>query len=711
MLAGGGAKGGAHVGVLKVLEELQVPIDCIAGTSMGALVGAGYASGIPASELEKFLVGIDWGKVVGGEGRRDLEPIDQKRDGATYSNSLELGMSREGIVVPGGLVNTSNIEDLLRSYVATARLETSFDRLPIPFRAVATDMVSGQMVVLDDGDLATAMRASMAIPGAFAPVVTEQYILSDGGLVRNIPVDVARKLCADVVIVVNLVEPPAKREKLQSATQLLGRMMDVGIEANERLQLESLTPSDVRVDVYMGDITTSDFERVPETIPLGESAARKMADALRRFSVPSQEYVAWRTSVTSSQQIDARLSEVRFEGLENVNPAYLASRGEVKAGDAVDTARISQEAQRMSALRDFETVGYRLEGDPDAPALVWLPQEKRWGPDYLKFDLGMYASEGGDVTFAIYGKHNRTWLNSSGLESRTEVQLGGVTMLSTSLLQPLDAAHRWFVEPRVFWKRSLEDVFNDGERVARYQFSDLGGQLDFGVNIADVAQARIGYLYDRREVEVDIGTRLLPEFDADDAGIVALVEYDTRDTAFSPTRGLAVAAEYARSDDSLGADRDWERAEIGVGMALPLRRDVLWLTIAGGSSLGSDLPADRKFALGGPGSFPGLELGELRVGDYWTASTGYMWKFKDIQTIRNQALYVGASVTAGGVHDRVDDVSGADMYGASVYLTGRTLVGPLTVGLGATTNDSWSLWVAVGRPIGHGTILERGIFQ
>ena len=622
VLAGGGAKGGAHVGVLKVLEELQVPIDCIAGTSMGALVGAGYASGIPASELEEFLVGIDWAKVVGGEGRRDLEPIDQKRDGATYSNSLELGMSGDGIVVPGGLVNTSNIEDLLRSFVATARLETSFDRLPIPFRAVATDMVSGQMVVLNDGDLATAMRASMAIPGAFAPVVTEEYILSDGGLVRNIPVDVARKLCADVVIVVNLVEPPAKREKLQSATQLLGRMMDVGIEANERLQLESLTPSDVRIDVYMGDITTSDFERVPETIPLGESAARKMADVLRRFSVPSQEYLAWRSSVTSSQQIDAQLSEVRFEGLENVNPAYLASRGEVKAGDAVDTARISQEAQRMSALRDFETVGYRLDGDPDAPALVWLPQEKRWGPDYLKFDLGMYASEGGDVTFAIYGKHNRTWLNDSGLESRTEVQLGGVTMLSTSLLQPLDAAHRWFVEPRVFWKRSLEDVFNDGERIARYQFTDLAGQLDFGVNIADVAQARIGYLYDQRKVEVDIGTRLLPEDEADDAGIVALVEYDTRDTAFSPTRGVAVAAEYARSDDSLGADRDWERAEVGVGMALPLRRDVLWLTLAGGSSLGSDLPADRKFALGGPGSFPGLELGELRVGDYWTASTG-----------------------------------------------------------------------------------------
>jgi NTE family protein len=711
VLAGGGAKGGAHVGVLKVLEELQVPIDCIAGTSMGALVGAGYASGIPAADLEQFLVGIDWGKVVGGQGRRDLEPIEQKRDGATYSNSLELGLGKDGIVVPAGLVNTSGIEDVLRSYVASARLETSFDRLPIPFRAVATDMVSGQMVVLHDGDLATAMRASMAIPGAFAPVVTEDYVLSDGGLVRNIPIDVARKLCADVVIVVNLVEPPIRREKLQSATQLFGRTMDVMIEANEHLQLQSLGPADVRVDVYMSDITTADFERVPETIPLGESAARKNVDALRRYAVPGPEYLAWRSKVTSSQQIDARLSEVRFEGLEHVNPDYLARRGEVRAGDAIDTAKISQEAQRMAALRDFESVGYRLEGDRDAPALVWLPQEKRWGPDYLKFDLGMYASEGGDVTFALYGKHNRTWLNARGLESRAEVQLGGETLVSASLLQPLDPAHRWFVEPRIFWTRSLEDVFRDGERIARYQFEDLAGQLDIGANIADVAQARLGYLYSRRSVEVDIGAQLLPELEANDAGIAALFEYDTRDTPFNPTRGLAVAAEYVHSDDALGADRDWERAELGVGMALPLRRDVLWLTLAGGSDLGSELPADRKFALGGPGSFPGLELGELRVGSYWTASTGYLWKIKDIMTIRNQALYAGLRVMAGAVDDRIDDVGDEDLYGASLYLTGRTLVGPFTVGLGATTTDSWSLWVAVGRPIGRGTILERGIFR
>ncbi|HEX7374648.1 MAG TPA: patatin-like phospholipase family protein [Steroidobacteraceae bacterium] len=711
VLAGGGAKGGAHVGVLKVLEQMHVPVDCIAGTSMGALVGAGYASGIPADELEKFLVGINWKSVVGGEGRRELEPIEQKRDGVTYSNQLELGLRKGGVIAPAGLVNTSNIEDLLRSYVATARMQSSFDKLPIPYRAVATDMVTGQMVVLDKGDIATAMRASMAIPGAFAPVVMDKMILSDGGLVRNIPVDVARDLCADVVIVVNLVEPAADPAKLQTATQLMGRMSDVMIQANEELQLRTLTDRDVRIDVVMGDIGTADFERVPDTIPLGEKAAREQMAALAKYAVPVEQYTAWRQKVTASQAIEARLAGVRYEGMERVNPAYLATIAQVHAGDVVDTAQISAEAQRMSALQDFESVEYRLEGDPASPTLVWLPHEKRHGPDYLKVDLGMYASAGGDVAFSIYGKHNRNWINSLGAEWRNEVQLGGESLVSTSLYQPLDAAHHFFVEPRLFWKSSREDVFHDNDRLATYRFDDTMARLDFGANIGSSAQARVGYVYDRRKVDLSTGSPLLPETNRNDAGLIVEGTYDSRDTAFNPTRGLAVALEYMRSDESLGADLTWDRAELGIGLAVPLRRDVLWVTVAGGSDLGSNLPPDRAFALGGPGSFPGFELGEMRVGGYWTAGTGYLWKFKDMMTIRGQALYAGIRLEAGSTYNRIDGENGDDIYSGSLYLTGRTLVGPLTVGVGTTNTDSWAVWVSVGRPIGRGTILEKGIFR
>src|SRR3954469_12525891 len=543
VLAGGGAKGGAHVGVLKVLEQLHVPIDCIAGTSMGALIGGGYASGIPANELEKFVTTIDWGKVVGSQGRRDLEPIEQKRAGATYSNEFEFGLTSDGLTLPGGLVNTSNIEDLLRTYVASARMQDQFDKLPIPFRAVATDMVTGRMVVLKDGDLATAMRASMAIPGAFAPVVMDKLILNDGGLVRNIPIDVARELCADRVIVVNLVEPDVNPKRLRTATQLLSRTMDVMIEANETLQLQTIRPGDVRIDVAMGDITTADFERVPDTIPLGEAAARAKATELAAYAVPEAQYAAWRQRVTQSQQIEARLAEVRFEGLKRVNPEFLASRKGLKKGDLADANKISTEAQRMAVLQDFDSVGYRLEGDPASPTLTWMPREKNWGPNYLKADLGLYTTSEGDLTFTLYGRHARTWVNHLGAQWRNELQFGGDNLLATSFYQPLDISQRFFMEPRVSYSAEYENLFFEDERVARYEFRDAMAQVDFGVNAGRYAQARIGYAYDKRKVRVDVGSPLLAESDPTDAGVTLSAQFDSRDTAFAPTRGMTAALE------------------------------------------------------------------------------------------------------------------------------------------------------------------------
>ena len=711
VLAGGGAKGGAHVGVLKVLEELRVPVDCIAGTSMGALIGAGYASGIPAKDLETFLTGIDWKAVVGGVGGRDLQPIEQKRAGVTYSNNFELGLKNKQVVIPGGVVNTASIEDLLRTYVASARMQPDFDKLPIPFRAIATDMITGDMVVLADGDLATAMRASMAIPGAFAPVVTEKYVLADGGMVRNIPVDVARELCAENVIVVNLVEPTVPREDLQTATQLLSRSNGVMIEANEKLSLAALTERDVLVDVYMGDITTASFERVPETVPLGEKAAREAAPRLARFSVPAAQYTAWRAGVTAQQAIETRLADVRYIGLERVNPRHLEAIAQVKPGQTVDITKISAEARRMSSLPDFESVEYRLVGDPGNPTLEWLPQEKRWGPDYLRFDLGVYGSAGGDLGFQVYARHTRSWVNALGAEWRNEVQIGYENALRTGLYQPLDIGQRFFVEPRVNLSLNREDVFIDGERIATYNFGDIGGALDVGVNFGRRAQARVGYLFTHRTVDIDTGSRLLPEGDFDDAGLGAAFTYDSRDTAFNPTRGMAGMIEYLRSDESLGAERDWERMEAGFGMALPVRKDVVWATLAGGTDLGSTLPPDRLFMLGGPGSFPGYELGELRASAYWSAAGSYLWKLTDIMSLRGQALYAGIRLQVAQTYDRIDLIDDNEVYGGSVYITGRTQAGPLTVGLGTTSSDAWSLWLSIGRPIGHGTILERGVFR
>lgn len=711
VLAGGGAKGGAHVGVLKVLEELRIPIDCIAGTSMGALVGAGYASGIPATELEEFLAEVDWQAVIGNAGVRKLMPIEQKQGGVTYSNDLEFGLQKGRVVVPSGVIGTSRIENLLRSYVARARLQGGFERLPIPFRAVATDMVTGEMVVLGSGDLATAMRASMAIPGAFSPVVQDDMVLADGGMTRNLPVDVARELCADIVIVSNLQEPEIRAENLQSVVSLLARTTDIMVIANERQQLATLTDRDVLINVPTGDIGPAAFERVPETFPLGEAAARGESAALARLAVPEAEFAAWRRRVTAAQEVEVRLAGVRYEGLEWVNPAYLAAHAKVRTGDVVDTEQISAEALRMAALQELSSVGYRFEGDPENPVLVWTPGEKAWGPTFLQFDIGMYASSAGDMAFVIYARHTRAWLNELGGAWRNEAQVGYGNRIETAFHQPLDVGHRWFVEPRLYAQQALEDFYLGDDRLARYQFGDIGGGLNFGRNYGSLLQLQAGYDWTRRSVDLDTGTPLLPESTRTETLLTLNATLDSRDNRFSPTRGIASVLEYVRSDPSLGSELAWERAELGFGAAVPIGKDVIWTTAAAGTSLGSDLPADRFFTLGGSASFPGFELGQLRGEEYWTVAGSYLYKLKDLFSLRGDSLYLGMRLQAGRMYHAADFLSDDVIYGGALSLNGRTPAGPMTLGAGYTSENSWSFWIAIGRPIGTGTVLERGIFR
>ncbi len=708
VLGGGGAKGAAHVGVLRVLDELRVPVDCVAGTSMGALVGATFASGMSAADLESAVRAIDWSQTVGTEGLRDREPIQRKVAGITYSNSLEVGFSQGGLKVPGGLLKTQDIEEVLRLLVADARNVRDFDALPLPFRAVATDMQAGEMVVIGSGDLSEAMRASMAVPGAFSPVVVGDRVLADGGMMRNLPVDVARELCADVVIAVSLASPAPPREALLSAVALAGRSIDVVIEANERAQLATLTERDVSIVVPMGDIRSGDFQRVPEAIPLGAEAALAQVDALRRYALTEEAYRDWRRGVDRAEPPAARLAAVRLTGTERVNPDYVLSRVGTALGQALSLERIAEDTSRIYALGDFERVGYRLTGDPAAPELEIEALEKSWGPDFLRFDLGLAGSAGGDVLFALRAEHRRPWVNRYGGEWRNIVQVGTQAELETGLYQPLDTQQRLFLDGRVRLDRTLEDVFDDGDRVARYDLIEGYGQLDAGLNLATRAQLRAGLRWGAAEADVDTGSTDLPELDRTrDAAAVVTGIYDTRDTAYLPTRGAYAQARYLRSSDWLGGEQDYALVEGILAKAIPWRDDVLYLIAAGGSELDGDLPPYRQFQIGGVRSFPGLQRGELRGDEYWLGAVSYLWKVAELQALFGQAIYAGLGLQGGRMSGRLDEVSDGAVHGASLTLGGRTPLGPLWFSLGATDQGSWELHFALGRPIEEGTIFDR----
>lgn len=704
VLGGGGARGAAHIGVLRALEEQRIPIDCIAGTSMGALVGAAYASGMTSGEIDKLVTAIDWHETFGGAGIRDLQPVHVKSARTIYSNRLEFGLKNKGLLAPGGLVASQQIDSLLRSIVSRARYQKSFDDLPIPFRAVATDVRTGEMVVLGSGDLSMAMRASMAVPGAFTPVQIDGRVLADGALVRNLPVEVARQLCADVIITSSLVSPEYDASKPPSALGLIGQMIDIMIKNNEREQLLGLTSADVPILIALPNMTAAEFDKVPSAIPLGEAAARSKAGLLERYSMSADAYAQWRRRLERDAARGPRhvtVSGISIEGLDRVNPDVLRRKLTSRAGESLLEAQIIADAQRIYATGDFEKVDYRIDESRGEPVLTFLPEEKPWGPDYLRFDVGFVSASAGDAGFLLRADHDRTWINALGGRWSNTLQLGRTALYETTLFQPLGLAQRFFVEPVLRASRTLEDVYRGEDRVARYQRTSLAARLGAGASLETWGEVRIGVGASRNDYHVDTGDALLPELDdVDSVGVTARFVLDTRDSAFVPTHGRYLNLRFYSAQSALGSDDSYRQARLFAQQVLPVGSDLLYLEIAGGSDLDSAAPAYDLFTLGGVGELAGFQFEELRGREYAYGRAAYLRRITDLQTLLGRALYAGVSIEAGNMYERIDGTSASGLIlGSSIFLGGRTPLGPLILTLGIAEGGHKAAFVQVGRPL------------
>jgi NTE family protein len=700
VLGGGGAKGAAHVGVLAVLEELRIPVDCVVGTSMGALVGGIYAAGVDAAGIDHAIREIPWNEVLAHSSRREKQQMRRKLSGVVYSNSLSLGYKDGKVVTPRGFIDTQNIEQTIRHLSASGRSVTDFDDLAIPFRAIATDMRTGDMVVKDSGDLALALRASMAVPGVFAPVLVDGQVLGDGGLVRNLGVDVARELCADVVIAVALPNPPPSDESLTSPVGLVGRTLDVLIGANEREQLRSLGADDVAVIVHSSSIGSASFDKLMDAIPLGRAAALEAGEALARLSLPEAEYQAWREGTRRTAADEIRLAAVEVRGLQRIDPRYVESHLSLQAGDTVTLADISAALDSLYALEDFAAIEYRLVGDPASSTLEITAIENELGATTVRVDLGLYTDSDDNNAFILGGDLRQTWVNRAGGEWHAALQLGRTTGLEASFYQPLDVRHRWFVEPRLHLEQSIEDLYQDGEAAARYEFGSAVAALDAGYVFGNRAELRAGVQFGSQSAERGIAPPEFPELSGEGYGGLALrYVYDSRNRAVLATRGWLARLQYFRSEESLGAEGDYDRLEGMLEGTLPLNDDVILVRAAGGSALDSLLPVYDTFVLGGPISFPGLAIGELRGNEYWAVNASYLHKVADISTLFGQAFYLGGGVALGDMNGRLDFVREDPILSFSLLASARTPLGPVSLSLATTTLGGLQLAFTLGRPI------------
>ena len=374
-LSGGGARGIAHVGVLKVLDEMRIPISCITGTSMGSIVSGAFAVGTSPAEIEKMVLATNWDEIFRDNPPRAEIATRRKLDDYKTLFAPEFGLKDGGLALPKGIIAGVSIEAFLRVVAEPATGIQDFDKLPVPYRAVATDIETGEAVVLSHGNVAEAMRASMSVPGAISPVSMDGRLLVDGMIANNLPIDQARKLCGDVVIAVNIGTPPLKRDEITSALAVVSQMMAFLGKQTVDEQLKSLGPNDVLIAPDLGDISVAKYDRAKDAIRIGEEATRKMAASLSRYSIPPEQYAAVRAKQVHGKVALGTVDEIRFEGLKRTNPEVLSGLVETKPGEPIDqekTRRRPAPHLRPRRLRGRRCPGYRVgrraTRDGDHPA-------------------------------------------------------------------------------------------------------------------------------------------------------------------------------------------------------------------------------------------------------------------------------------------------------------------------------------------------------
>src|SRR3954452_9365794 len=360
-LSGGGARGLAHIGVLKVLEELRVPVHCVTGTSMGAIVGGAYAAGSTADRLEGSVLKADWDDLFRDSPPRAEISVRRKIDDYKTLFAPEYGIKNGSLFLPKGLIAGVSIDGFFRQLTQQAVEVGDFDRLPIPFHAVAADIETGEAVVLSRGSLSRAMRASMSVPGALAPVEIDGRLLVDGGIANNLPIDEARKLCADVIIAVNISTPALKREAISSALTVGTQLINFLGKANVERQLASLGPRDVLIAPELGDISAGSFNRAGDAMRIGEEATRALAGTLMRYSVPPEQYAALRRGQVAERKALGSVDEIRFEGLRRTNAEVLRPLVHSKPGEPLTEEKLSADLRRIYGRGDFESIDYQIQ--------------------------------------------------------------------------------------------------------------------------------------------------------------------------------------------------------------------------------------------------------------------------------------------------------------------------------------------------------------
>ena len=697
VLGGGGARGAAHIGVIEELERMRVPIHAIVGTSMGAVVGGLYASGVSSAELKELVATLDWKDALSDSASREDWSYRRKQDDEDFPVRFELGLRGTDLRLPRGVLQGQQLDLLLRRLTLQSANIRDFDGLAIPFRAVASDLVSGEEYVIGEGDLALAIRASMAVPGAFAPVPVGDALLVDGGLVGNLGIETMRGMGVDVIIAVDVEFPLYQKDRLDSATGIAEQVLTIMIRRETMRQIALLDENDILIRPELGEFASTAFAESSSAIGPGSAAVREHAAELSQYALDPESYLAWRAARRVSPPEAGAIEFVRVERDGRVSPD-LARRVDVAPGDPVDADSLARSAGRLYGLQVFEKVGYRLVEENGELGVVYSATTKPWGPGFLRFGLAIEDDFEGTTAFNIGSRWWRPVGSRLGAEWRTDLAVGTSPAIATEFYQPLGRQSRLFIAPSARLGQRNFNAFLADAPVAELRLTEGSLGIDAGLELGTVGEFRLGAYRGFSNARIKVGPPDSPDLDLATGGLRAALRIDTRDSARFPRSGLQAELAWDSSQPALGADLSYETASLDVDTTWSRGKSTLSLGLQAGSALGTASAVQDHFTLGGFLRLSGLEIGQL-TGPY--AGLGRLVYYRRIGSSAGSLfevpVYAGASLETGNTWAQRSDVSLGDLStNGSLFLGLDSYIGPIYLAVGFAEGGRTNFYLFIG---------------
>lgn len=703
MLSGGGARGTAHVGVLKVLDEMHIPIDAIAGTSMGAVVGGLYASGMSAQQIEKLTSSLDWQDAFRDHPPRRAFGYRRKQDDSNFLVRYAMGISTDGFKMPLGLVQGQKLTQILRSSTVGVAGIKDFDQLPIAFRAVATNLETGEGVVLGSGDLVAAMRASMSAPGVFEPVELDGKLLVDGGLYNNLPVDIARQMNVDILIVVDVTFPLYPRSELTSPLAASNQAVSILVRRRTNEQRASLSANDILIDPDLGSMSSIEFGRVIQAMNGGERATRNLTDRLAQLSVSDEDYRSYLASREARYKIEPKIDFVTTDESSRRYAKVVSLATNNLPGKQLDFNALNYDLAGLYALDVFESIDYNLITRDEQTGLDFHLKRKSWGPNYVRVGINLEDDFSGNTRYNIAARLINTELNSLGAEWLSDFQIGDHPRLLTEFYQPLNVRNRFFIAPRFeFGTRSLQ-ILDNNKHVAEYRVRATRGNLDFGREFADWGEVRAGLFRGKGTSFVNIGDPSLPDEHFNIGGYFTRFSYDTLDSVYFPRQGTQWVIELDADRKGMGADSNLNKFSMQWQLANSFGRHVIVVSAAAGSTSGSTSSTapglQDYFTLGGFLNLSGVATDSISGPHYGIARLVYYRQIgRGGAGVLELPAYAGVSFEVGNTWDKRSDASFSSLrHDASLFFGADTPLGPLYIAGGYDDHRQVAFYLFLGR--------------